>query len=86
MEDNEIIDLWNKTQIKYHCASFPNVCKSFSETATPDGTQEQYEQGYSRTSFIDAEYEMFKQIGKQFSIKQKFPSELKKNTFIAHKV
>mmetsp|Transcript_11856 Transcript_11856/g.21075 ORF Transcript_11856/g.21075 Transcript_11856/m.21075 type:complete len:300 (-) Transcript_11856:57-956(-) len=69
MEDDEIIDAWNATHIE-----------GDKSTAATQGGGQQKE---SRISFIDAEYEKFKEIGKQFLTKQKLTSMPQRKTCTA---
>lgn len=69
MGDDEIIDAWNATHIEGDKATATN--------------QEGEQQKESRMSVIDAEYEKFKEIGKQFLTKQKLTSIPKRKTCTA---
>jgi len=94
MEDGEIIDIWNSTLIEddHHVAipSILSTCQLCVEIVNPADARtviakdnEEGKQDGTRITFIDAEYEMFKEIGNQFLIKQRLPDKLERKAFAA---
>jgi len=96
IEDDEIIEMYNSTTAEEDIPSMFDMCQVCVETS-PQSTQcktkaqdllakEQREhiKDGKRMSFIDAEYQMFQEIGKRFSNKMtKIPVFLKRNSITA---
>jgi len=98
MDDYEIIDIWKTTATEDNGilrldATFAasNTCWECDDTNNhkaaisieDDDDDEEEWKDDTRKSFIDAEYEKFKQIGKQFSSRQPLPSGLTRKAFTA---
>jgi len=94
MADDEIIDIWKSIHIEDDRSipfllSVCQVCVEIPDAncSTIDTIQEEEDDSQkddTRMSFIDAEYDMFKEIGKQFSTnKQNLPSMIMRKAFTA---
>lgn len=84
MEDDEILELWHSIPIGEDdgAASFCQVCTESPEP--PYDKEEQDAQvNNQRLSFIDEEYERFKEIGKHFKTRSGIPGKLEINTYMA---
>lgn len=93
MADDEIIDIWKSIPMEDErsmpfvlsacqvCVEIPvDTCSTTNPIQEDDGSQKDG----TRTSFINAEYDMFKKIGKQFSTnKQKLPNVLMRKAITA---
>ena len=83
MEDDEIIEIWKATHIEDDIPSllspYCHVCVEIVNPTATNATQKKME----RKSFIDVEYERFKEIGGEISTKQRLLSKLKRKAFTA---
>jgi len=86
MEDDEIIEIWKTTAIEDDIPPiFSPYCQMCVEIVNPTATnthsKEDKKEDDTRKSFIDAKYEKFMEIGKQFSTKPKVAELAREKSF-----
>ena len=84
MDDDEILLLWHSIHVEEE-GGIPSICQECSASPKPSYFKQEKgaQDDNQRSSFIDEEYERFKEIGKHFKTRSGIPGKLELNTYMA---